>query len=317
MWMALLVGVLASACFFSQRGMYWFTNFDDEYNFESVHEWSAGWIWHEGEVLGVYEPVANTVKLLLFRVASGTQLHAIAVKSLSCVLQFVNSAFCFAATKSALGEFGVSSCACAIACFFVCTHPLRVEVVSWCSAMPYLLATSWLYVFLFLYTTGRGCNSSALLCFSAVAYILAILCKATAVPGILLAYAWETRHFRRSALAKTALSHYMAAARKCLEVCLKRWCLALCAALAALTLIRIRLASLNGRSTAHNLQVSLTNEQVFLRATHMPLAYLVQTIWPYGKCSKSKHRLTCCDFLPSLSALGSCFPGYKICPAET
>jgi hypothetical protein len=309
---ALLVGLLVSACFVSQS--YWYTNFDDEYNFASVKTWTLYWIWWDGEVLGVYEPVANTLKLLLFGLFGE---YALTVKCFAIGLQCFNSACCFAITCALLKDFKVPTIVCGSACLFVCSHPLRVEVVSWCSGMPYLLATSWLYLFLFLYTQGRAWQQEVgwraqrahfLLLLSAVAYAFAILSKATAVPGILLAYAWEVRHFRADEASSSVLFHYGKAIQKCLEVCFRRTYLGVSALLAVAILLKIRLVSLDGRAASHSLQLSLSFEQSVLRATHMPVAYVLQTFWPVPLSCRNmldkKEELSFVNLYYSGSAVG-------------
>eukprot|EP00939_MAST-03C_sp_MAST-3C-sp1_P002886 g2886.t1 len=157
--------ILSSACEF--------TNFDDDVNFvenDRIHymtDENLRWMVREGQVLGVYEPVANLFKTIVGRVFRCTRAfgdgaasyHATVILRASFVLHFINSLFCVLLSNrllllssvskrvvgSALEPSGVHRMrwvSSTLATLAISANPLRVESVAWASAQPYLLATT-------------------------------------------------------------------------------------------------------------------------------------------------------------------------------
>ena len=177
-FLLVLVILLSYSGIFS--GHWEWINFDDMENFvENKHIQSLSlenirWIFADGIVLGVYEPVSNLVKLALWISSSyiaanvaniSPALFATSARSfvlLSVTLHVANSVLAFF-----LAELGIEvsrrfqasekqkkkrrpqpseeerrqKIACLGATLMFATHPLRVECCAWASALPYTLSS--------------------------------------------------------------------------------------------------------------------------------------------------------------------------------
>ena len=132
-----------------------FTNFDDDVNFvRNVHihalEYkNIRWMLTEGTLIGVWEPMALFFKAVIFSYA-GVSAHAVATASF--FLHLMNMLLAGLAhlllidllyRRRPLGtkEREAWEWSTFFAATMFAVHPLRAEVVGWCSAQPYLLGT--------------------------------------------------------------------------------------------------------------------------------------------------------------------------------
>lgn len=168
-----------------------YVNYDDPHNFKHnshVHELSwdnIQWAFSaEGSRIGVFEPVANVVKMLTFSICSRIDaadedhpapsmcIHrlSVGVHSLNVIASAMLSvrtyrAIASARTRSAENDTSVHLVVISfVAALLVGTHPQRVEVVAWASAVPYLLACSFVIVSLLAHLQHRASHTTTSAC---------------------------------------------------------------------------------------------------------------------------------------------------------
>ena len=155
--------ILFTAAFSSVFTNKWtFTNFDDDVNFEMnthIHTLSLEnlrWMVADGTLIGVWEPVALFFKAAVFECFG---VSAQAVAKANFFLHGANSLLTYRTTMSFVRLVGQQQqqqqqqqtmdveahkaweWATFVATMAFAVHPLRAEVVGWCSAQPYLLGT--------------------------------------------------------------------------------------------------------------------------------------------------------------------------------
>mmetsp|Transcript_3536 Transcript_3536/g.6682 ORF Transcript_3536/g.6682 Transcript_3536/m.6682 type:complete len:758 (+) Transcript_3536:187-2460(+) len=143
------------------------------------------WMWLDGVVFFVYEPIALTFKLYVNTFLGQTAainyvintilhgLNAVLAKDMT-ILLFRQVGNRINADKYKEYEGDVKIFACVGAVLFA-THPLRAEVVAWCSCQPYLLAAHFTLWCVICYLKRQA--ERAILFFA-----FASLCKSAVVP---------------------------------------------------------------------------------------------------------------------------------------
>jgi hypothetical protein len=132
-----------------------FTNYDDPVNYvrnERVKRFSAEnlrWIFIDGAVVGVYEPVSNFVKMVVLSNVPEIY-HATVIVRTSLALHLANAWILvriLAKTSLLTSQYTQSKRKTLSFALFLATitwsmHPLRVENVAWASCLPHMLANT-------------------------------------------------------------------------------------------------------------------------------------------------------------------------------
>lgn len=162
-------------------------NFDDYTNFRDNQHVKNGfsvassrWAFENGVVLGVYEPLSLHFKMLLFQFFSEAQYFL-------CVSVFIHILNTMSIYRLSSTLFpSVSERFHLISSLFWSVHPLRVEVVAWASAQPYLLCT--FCAIWSLYYAERNCYWISLSLFA-----FSILFKSASISLVFALAAWRVR----------------------------------------------------------------------------------------------------------------------------
>lgn len=221
-----LTGLLAFRRVFSGP---WEFVYDDNHNFIDILELShkqVKWYFTEAMVLGVYEPLSLTLKALFvtFFGWDPTAFHLLAV-----ALHIVNATLAFFLGQSLLsllrpvqvrfGAFG-SAVGCAIGASLFACHPGAVQTVCWVSCLPYLFAALFSLMSLISllkalrHAPSNSCaGKAASLCWRVVSMVQAVaamLCKAAAIPLVVVLcaveFAWLSRDCTESSAVRRASS---------------------------------------------------------------------------------------------------------------
>ena len=176
-------------------GPYTYLQYDDEKNYEDVaqlytlSEANVRWVFEDGVVLGVWEPVALLFKAA-WHVGTGGGGPAVCY-AVSLALHALNALGAYVLLSRGAGGAEGSAlwqqCAALSAlCFAV--HPLRCEVLCWASCQPYLLSGLLVLAAVGLRggvpwpSAGDAPPGALRLLASASILLLAMLSKAAAVP---------------------------------------------------------------------------------------------------------------------------------------
>ena len=128
-----------------------FTNYDDPVNYEQnervkrVSAENLRWIFFDGALVGVYEPVSNFIKMILLSNIS-QEWHATLIVRLSLMLHLTNVWILvrILAKMNILASNNLETKNLSFALFLATIiwsmHPLRVENVAWASCLPHMLA---------------------------------------------------------------------------------------------------------------------------------------------------------------------------------
>ena len=128
-----------------------YLDYDDRLNFmrdprtHALTGANVAWAFHDGEVLGVWEPCSLCLKMAtatMWRLTGGGATGPApprVVAAVTAVLHALNAALVFALAQEAFPR-PPPRVACAVSALTWALHPLRVEVVAWLSGQPYALA---------------------------------------------------------------------------------------------------------------------------------------------------------------------------------
>lgn len=147
-WSMFILLILCSVYVSLLRKDFPYVNYDDPMNFKHnnhVHHLSyenLRWALFEGTRIGVYEPVANLFKMIIFgacRVLDSdiaeTDIPARCIHRSSVILHAVNAILSFLTSL----HFVRNTKFAAISVIFFFIHSQRIEVVAWASGIPYLI----------------------------------------------------------------------------------------------------------------------------------------------------------------------------------
>ena len=204
--------ILFAVAFSSVFSDQWtFTNFDDDVNFlknkriHSLSETNIRWMLTDGTLIGVWEPVALFFKAFVFSIFG---VSAQAVARANFLLHGANALLAYSTTllfvhlncrkKMLPQDREAWAWGAFVATMLFALHPLRGEVVGWCSAQPYLLGTFFSLLSVFAHLRHRRIVAPpkhvALLptgswwwwCLSLACLTLAILSKAAMISSSIM-----------------------------------------------------------------------------------------------------------------------------------
>ena len=146
-----------------------YTNFrDNEHVKDGFSAASSRWAFENGVVLGVYEPLSLHFKMLIFQFFSEARYFL----CVSVIVHILNTISIYRLSRTMFPD--VSERFHLISTLFWSVHPLRVEVVAWASAQPYLLCTfcgiwsmyyaeqNWYWMSLFLFACSSLFKSASI-----------------------------------------------------------------------------------------------------------------------------------------------------------
>ena len=170
----IIIVLVAFSSIFYDTTIQWL-NFDDYTNFrdnEHVKDGfsaeSSRWAFENGVVLGVYEPLSLHFKMLIFQFFSEARYFL----CVSVIVHILNTISTYRLSRTMFPD--VSERFHLISTLFWSVHPLRVEVVAWASAQPYLLCTfcgiwsiyyaekNWYWMSLFLFACSTLFKSASI-----------------------------------------------------------------------------------------------------------------------------------------------------------
>jgi len=144
-----------------------YVNYDDPMNFKHnvhVHRLSyenIRWAWTEGTRIGVYEPCANMIKMMIFstcRVAdseiSETDFPAHCIHRSSVVLHVLNAILSFILSLHFVRfEYALTTV------MYFMIHSQRVEVVAWASGISYLICCTFVLLSVLTHLRSHFCTT--------------------------------------------------------------------------------------------------------------------------------------------------------------
>lgn len=153
--------------------------------------------------MAVWQPVSWFVTALQYQFFNGADATAFSrgMHLTNIALHVVASILCFLVIRQLL-QIGASqehprpklafTVASLIATLFYAVHPLRVELVAWATAQPYILALVGCLASLWCYLRSQLTGRRRWLVFSWIAFALAVMCKSAAMPffAIILLIDW-------------------------------------------------------------------------------------------------------------------------------
>ena len=180
-----------------------FTNYDDPVNYERnerVKRASAEnlrWIFVDGALVGVYEPISNLMKMIVLSNVS-EEYHATVIVRLSLMLHLANAWILVRVLAKVcvlimpLQRYNRTNLSFALFLAVVTwsTHPLRVETIAWASCLPHMLANTFAMLCVNAHLNrivleSESCFDSIL--FTTVMYALSVFSKTSTIslPGVL------------------------------------------------------------------------------------------------------------------------------------
>eukprot|EP01052_Picozoa_sp_SAG31_P028212 SAG31_NODE_2704_length_5215_cov_11.187647_1_plen_404_part_00 len=203
-------------------------NFVDNARIQRLSLENIRWIFIDGTVLGVYEPMALLAKLFWWVGLGG---NAVICRRVSLALHGLT---CSGMYQKLLCEVPMGSgdngqghwrfCVlCAVIGFAV--HPQRVETLCWASCQPYLLASVFTLSTIVAAVAARRKHSVRWFMVSCTAYGCAVLSKAAAIPLPLCLLLLDLRALCQTLAGQTAQAGVAKQQTKCATSLLYRWCL--------------------------------------------------------------------------------------------